>query len=170
MIDEHILEDQDQIGLLLDVIPPRIRLPLESAINPKRLLEIVLDVGRIPEARFADTVVPLDSYEVSKHDIDYVLARIGSFGKDKRAGIERTLHRISCIQNRSGEVIGLTCRVGRAVIGAVKMVEDLVLSGKNILLLGKPGVGKTTMLREIARVLSDEATRRVVVVLSLIHI
>ena len=95
MIDEHILEDQDQIGLLLDVIPPRIRLPLESAINPKGLLEIVLDVGRIPEARFADTVVPLDSYEVSKHDIDYVLARIGSFGKDKRAGIERTLHRIS---------------------------------------------------------------------------
>ena len=164
LIDEHISEDQDQIGLLLDVIPPRIRLPLETAINPFGLLEIVLDVGRIPEARFADSAVPLDSYEVSKHDIDYVLARIGSFGKDKRAGIERTLHRISCIQNRRGEVIGLTCRVGRAVIGAVKMVEDLVLSGKNILLLGKPGVGKTTMLREIARVLSDEATRRVIVV------
>ena len=161
---KKISSDDNQIELLLEVIPSHIRMPLDTLVDPKGLLEIVLDLGRIPEARFTDKVVPLDSHEVGKNDIDYVVNRIGSFGKDKRAGIERTLHRISCILNRNGEVVGLTCRVGRAVIGAVKMVEDLVLSGKNILLLGKPGVGKTTMLREIARVLSDEATKRVIVV------
>ncbi|HZW75581.1 MAG TPA: hypothetical protein VFF43_18690, partial [Caldimonas sp.] len=106
----------------------------------------------------------LDSLQVTAEDIDYVTARVGAFGDDNRAGIERTLHRISAIRNRSGRVVGLTCRVGRAVTGTIDIVKDIVVSGKSILLLGAPGIGKTTMLRECARVLSEECRKRVVIV------
>jgi stage III sporulation protein SpoIIIAA len=106
----------------------------------------------------------LDSKEIEESDIDYIVARISNFGDDNRAGIERTLHRISAIRNRRGRVVGLTCRVGRAVFGTIKVIEDLVQSGKSVLLLGRPGVGKTTMLREVARVLADDANKRVIIV------
>jgi stage III sporulation protein SpoIIIAA len=89
---------------------------------------------------------------------------IGLFGDDNRAGIERTLHRISAIRNRSGKVVGLTCRIGRAVYGTIEIIADFVESGKSILIMGRPGIGKTTMLREAARVLADEQGKRVVVV------
>src|SRR4029078_2786120 len=111
-----------------------------------------------------------DSFErwpnitISEHDIEWVVKNIGEFGEDNRAGIERTLHRISCIRNRVGKVIGLTCRVGRALEGTIDIIDDIVRSGKSILLLGKPGVGKTTKLREVARVLADEVNKRVVIV------
>ena len=129
-----------------------------------RLLEVVLDLGRVPEARFRDASVTLSESEVSAENIAYTIDRIGQFGEDNRAGIERTLHRISAIRNRAGVVIGLTLRVGRAVYGTIRVIEDLIMSGKSVLLLGKPGVGKTTMLREVARVLADDAHRRVIVV------
>ena len=129
-----------------------------------RLLEVVLDLGRVPEARFRDASVTLSESEVSAENIAYTIDRIGQFGEDNRAGIERTLHRISAIRNRAGIVIGLTLRVGRAVYGTIRVIEDLIMSGKSVLLLGKPGVGKTTMLREVARVLADDAHRRVIVV------
>ena len=129
-----------------------------------QLLEVVLDLGREPEARFRDDSVLLDSSDVSADDIQYTIDRIGEFGDDNRAGIERTLHRISAIRNRSGSVIGLTLRVGRAVYGTIRVIEDLIMSSKSVLLVGKPGVGKTTMLREVARVLADDAHRRVIVV------
>jgi stage III sporulation protein SpoIIIAA len=128
------------------------------------LLEVVLDLGRVPEARLPAGDVVLDQREVSREDLDYVVQRVGDFGDDNRAGIERTLHRISAIRNRKNQVVGITCRVGRAVFGTIKIIEDLAFSGKNILLLGRPGVGKTTMLRETARVLADEAKKRVVIV------
>ncbi|MEO8541275.1 MAG: R3H domain-containing nucleic acid-binding protein, partial [bacterium] len=102
--------------------------------------------------------------EVTEDDLQFVIEHIGDFGDDNRAGIERTLHRISCIRNRRGKIVGLTCRVGRAVYGTIRVIEDLVLSGKSILFLGKPGVGKTTMLREVARVLADDANKRVIIV------
>ncbi|MEB3183239.1 MAG: AAA family ATPase, partial [Cyanobacteriota bacterium] len=129
-----------------------------------QLLEVVLDLGRVPEARYPGRAVTLGDTAIDRADLALVLERLGPFGGDNRAGIERTLHRISAIRNRGGEVVGLTCRVGRAVFGTVAMVRDLLDSGRSLLLMGRPGVGKTTALREIARVLADELGKRVVVI------
>jgi stage III sporulation protein SpoIIIAA len=123
-----------------------------------------MDLGRRPEARFLGRDVYLGSREVTAEDIDYTASRIGAFGDDNRAGIERTLHRISAIRNRKGRIVGLSCRVGRAVFGTMALIKDLVESGRSILLLGRPGVGKTTMLREVARVLADDFNKRVIIV------
>ena len=127
-------------------------------------MELVLDLGRLPEARYPDGGELLAELPVTRDDITYVVERVGRFGKDNRAGIERTLHRISAIRNRVGDVIGLTCRVGRAVFGTVDILRDVIEEGQSILLLGRPGVGKTTLLREAARVLADELDKRVIVV------
>jgi stage III sporulation protein SpoIIIAA len=154
----------DDLEALLDILPLNIQQPLCQQEDIGKLLEVVLDLGRSPEARFYQREVVLREEEVTEPDIDYVVARIGSFGDDNRAGIERTLHRISAIRNRRGRIVGLTCRVGRAVFGTIKVIEDLVQSGKSVLLLGRPGVGKTTMLREVARVLADDMAKRVIIV------
>ena len=154
----------DDLGLLLEVLPPTVREGLED--HPKRedLIEVVLDLGRPPEARFAVDVEDLSDEPVGREELDYVVERVGRFGQDNRAGIERTLHRISALRNRDGGVVGLTCRVGRAVFGTLDVARDVVESGRSVLLLGRPGVGKTTLLREAARVLADELAKRVVVV------
>jgi len=154
----------DDLDALLDILPPHIRQSLCQQSGNGELLEVVLDLGRTPEARFPQREIVLSPQEVNEQDIDYVVSRIGSFGDDNRAGIARTLHRISAIRNRSGRIVGLTCRVGRAVFGTIRIIEDLVQSGKSILLLGRPGVGKTTMLREVARVLADDFNKRVIIV------
>ena len=154
----------DDLGTLLDMLPPEIRQPLSEQPDLSQLLEVIMDLGRVPEARFPGREVILRPEEVTEGDIDYVVARVSAFGADNRAGIERTLHRISAIRNRKGKIIGLTCRVGRAVFGTIKIIEDLIQSGKSVLLLGRPGVGKTTMLRETARVLADDLKKRVVIV------
>jgi len=152
----------DDINAFLEVIPD-IRQSLDTEKDGE-LLEIVLDLGRSPEARFSGKELLLRNEEVSRDDIKYVIDRIGKFSGDNRAGIERTLHRISAIRNREGKIIGLTCRLGRAVFGTVKIIQDLVTKGKSVLLLGRPGIGKTTMLREVARVLADDFHKRVIVV------
>ena len=154
----------DNLSQLLDVLPPSIREILERENSLDDLLEIVLDLGRIPEARFPERAVELGNEPVSSESIEYVVERVGSFGKDNRAGIERTLHRISAIRNRQGKVIGLTCRIGRAVYGTIDIIMDIVQAGKSILMLGRPGRGKTTKLREVARVMSEELQKRVVIV------
>ncbi len=154
----------DDMNLLLGVLPANIAQPLHKSSDCHELLEVVLDLGRQPEARYPNKRVILNSAEVTQENIDYVTARVGKFGEDNRAGIERTLHRISAIRNRTGRIIGLSCRVGRAVFGNVELIRDLVESGQSIMLLGGPGVGKTTMLREVARVLADELEKRVVIV------
>jgi stage III sporulation protein SpoIIIAA len=160
-------EITDDLQDLLAVLPPHIAdqiVVLQRQEELGGLIEIVLDLGRSPEARFQFDEVALHDRDVSREDLNFVSDRIGHFGEDNRAGIERTLHRISAIRNRSGDIVGLTCRIGRAVYGTIAIISDLVESGKSVLLLGRPGVGKTTMLRETARVLADELRKRVVIV------
>lgn len=154
----------DNLDQLLEVLPSALRQRLEEQEDVEDLLEIVMDLGREPEARFPLRVVQLADLAVRAEDIAYVVDRVGQFGKDNRAGIERTLHRISAIRNRQGNIVGLTCRIGRAVYGTIDIIRDVVEGGRSILMLGRPGVGKTTKLREVARILSDEFKKRVVIV------
>ncbi len=154
----------DNLEAFIEIFPAEIAAALGERKDIGDLLEVVLDLGRPPEARFPSEQVSLSDIEVTHDQIAHVVDHVGHFGDDNRAGIERTLHRISVLRNRAGEPVGLTCRVGRAVYGSVRLIEDLVRSGKSVLILGRPGVGKTTILRETARVLADEADKRVVVV------
>jgi stage III sporulation protein SpoIIIAA len=154
----------DDLELLLKVMPPSLEAAIGAQPAKETLIELVLDLGRLPEARYPDRGEILAETPVTRQDIAYVVERVGRFGKDNRAGIERTLHRISAIRNRVGDVIGLTCRVGRAVFGTVDILRDVIEEGQSILLLGRPGVGKTTLLREAARVLADDLNKRVIVV------
>jgi stage III sporulation protein SpoIIIAA len=160
----HQIHITDNLDLLLAVLPPDIRRTIESHPDVDGLIEVVLDLGREPEARFAGRAIRLSDEFIAREEMQYVTSRVGTFGKDNRAGIERTLHRISAIRNRVGDIIGLTLRVGRAVFGTVDIVRDVIEAGQSVLLLGRPGVGKTTLLRESARVLSDEVGKRVVIV------
>jgi stage III sporulation protein SpoIIIAA len=154
----------DDLEALLITLPPGIHDAVNRLENRSELLEIVMDLGRLPEGRFPEGEVILSTQPVTYADLEYVVERIGEFGDDNRAGIERTLHRISALRNRKGRIVGLTCRIGRAVLGSIALIRDIVEQGQSILILGRPGVGKTTLLREIARVLADEANKRVVVV------
>ena len=161
MTTQRITDDLDR---LLERLPDDVREALQTPERRDQLLEVVLDLGRVPEARYPGRALALGDACLTQDDLQAVVARMGRFGADNRAGIERTLHRISAIRNRQGEVVGLTCRVGRAVYGTVGMVRDLLDSAQSLLLMGRPGVGKTTALREIARVLADDLQRRVVVI------
>ncbi|MGP1387033.1 MAG: R3H domain-containing nucleic acid-binding protein [Thainema sp.] len=157
----QITDDLDQ---LLSILPLDLQRRLTNHAQRNQLIEVVLDVGRRPEARFSDSVEYLSDVPVSRTDLQHCVDRVGMFSGDNRAGIEQTLHRISAMRNRAGDIIGLTCRVGRAVFGTIGMIRDLVETGQSILLLGRPGVGKTTALREIARVLADDLQKRVVII------
>ena len=154
----------DDLDQLLSILPPTLRDLLRAHPQRQSLVEVVLDLGRLPEARFFSAVEYLAETPVTQADLEHCIQRVGTFGGDNRAGIEKTLHRISALRNRSGTVIGLTCRVGRAVFGTIGMIRDLVETGQSILMLGRPGVGKTTALREIARVLADDLQKRVVII------
>ena len=162
-VDPH-RETIDDLDVLLAALPPEIVAAVNALPDRETLIEVVLDLGRRPEARYPASEVTLLDREIVDADLQYVVDHIGLFGDDNRAGIERTLHRISAIRNRSGKVVGLTCRIGRAVYGTIEIIADFVESGKSILIMGRPGIGKTTMLREAARVLADEQGKRVVVV------
>jgi stage III sporulation protein SpoIIIAA len=154
----------DDLQKLLDILPQDLRQVLEKHSQRDSLVEVVLDLGRRPEARFPHQAEYLSDKPVTQEQIDNCIQQVGTFGGDNRAGIEQTLHRISAIRNRNGKIIGLTCRVGRAVFGTIGMIRDLVETGRSILMLGRPGVGKTTALREIARVLADDLNKRVVII------
>ena len=157
-------ESIDDLDVLLAALPPEIVDAVHATPDREALIEVVLDLGRRPEARFPNDEALLLDREITEADIAFVVDHIGTFGDDNRAGIERTLHRISAIRNRNGKIVGLTCRIGRAVYGTIEIISDFVETGKSILIMGRPGIGKTTMLREAARVLADDLGKRVVVV------
>ena len=155
----------DNLDQLIELLPDDLSAFIKENSALTELREIVLDLGRIAEFRFSGSrLQEFPGRIVTQKDIDHVVGKVGQFTTDNRAGIERTLHRISAIRNRQGKIIGLTCRVGRAVFGTVDVISDIVQSGKNLLILGGPGVGKTTKLREIARILSTEHHKRVIVI------
>jgi len=155
----HITDD---LSALLAVLPEDIQAALQRIGRRDELLEVILDLGRVPTARYTDGEVVLRDTEVRREEIKHVVERIGRFDADNRAGIARTLHRISAIRNRKRDIVGITCRVGRAVYGTIAIIQDIIEGGQNILLVGRPGVGKTTMLREAARVLAEK--KRVIIV------
>ena len=158
------LQFQNDLERLLAVMPPKVvsNLTCDSLDD---VIEIVLDIGRIPEVRHAGgRIEKLNCDIVNDEDIGFVVSHIQEFTHDNRSGIPGTLHRISAIRNRQGKVIGLTCRIGRVVTGTISCIKDICTQGKSILFLGPPGVGKTTKLREISRLVADELGKRVVIV------
>ena len=156
------LQITDDLDALLGTLPDEIVSAIRASEDTQNLIEVILDLGRIPTARFLSGEIVLSEKEVTQAQIDHVVEQLGDIDADNRAGLERTLHRISAIRNRRKNIVGLTCRVGRAVYGTSDIIEDIIASGKSILLLGRPGVGKTTMLREAARILAE--SKRVVIV------
>src|SRR5260221_26803 len=152
----------DDLEKLKEVLPDYLVDALEQIGRKDELVEVIMDLGRVPTARYSDSERVLDEREISHDEIQYVVTKIGIFDADNRAGLERTLHRISAIRNRRGEIVGLTCRIGRAVYGTIDILRDVIETGQSVLILGAPGVGKTTMLREAARVLAE--AKRVVIV------
>nr|QCI04625.1 hypothetical protein [Apoglossum ruscifolium] len=154
----------DDLDKLLEILPDFVKNPLEKHSNRKYLLEVVMDLGRRPEARFAEGPEYLSKILITCNDLDFCIKKIGHFSGDNRSGIQSTLHRISSIKNRNGSIVGLTCRVGRAIFGTISIIRDLLHTGQSLLLLGKPGVGKTTAIREIARILADEMEKRVIII------
>jgi len=164
MKENNIEQLEFEKEAFLSIFPPELKLKIKEINEFENLIEVVLDLGRKPEARFPNKTIYLREEPASKEEIESIIYKLGVFDRDNRAGIEKTLHRISGIFNRKNEVIGLTCRVGRAIYGTIEPLKDIIKGDKSILLLGKPGVGKTTLLREAARVLSEEMGKRVIVV------
>eukprot|EP00268_Persea_americana_P033971 TRINITY_DN33604_c1_g1_i1.p1 TRINITY_DN33604_c1_g1~~TRINITY_DN33604_c1_g1_i1.p1 ORF type:complete len:344 (-),score=70.46 TRINITY_DN33604_c1_g1_i1:1304-2335(-) len=160
-------EDEDseiELGRLLVLLPEEMRRKVSEHPELHHLIEIVMDLGRKPLARFPTGDFVLSDLPITFQDLEHATAQVGDFATDNRAGISRTLHRISAIRNRKGVIIGLTCRVGRAMSGSANLLRDLVYDGGSLLLIGPPGVGKTTIIREIARMLADDYGKRVMIV------
>ena len=158
------LQFHNDLDRLLEILPAKVRQQITYE-QMEDVIEIVLDIGRTPEIRHANVKIEyIGSDFVTEDDINFITSNIQEFTSDNRSGIPGTLHRISAIRNRQGKVIGLTCRIGRVVTGTIACIKDFCMMGKSILFLGRPGVGKTTKLREISRLVADELGKRVVVV------
>uniref|UniRef100_A0A5B7ARP5 AAA+ ATPase domain-containing protein n=1 Tax=Davidia involucrata TaxID=16924 RepID=A0A5B7ARP5_DAVIN len=158
-------DDSDvELGRLLALLPEEMRRRISEHLELHQLIEVVMDLGRKPLARFPSGDFVLSDYPITMDDLEHATSLVGDFAIDNRAGISRTLHRISAIRNRKGVIIGLTCRVGRAVSGSANLLRDLVKDGASLLLIGPPGVGKTTIIRDIARMLANDYKKRVMIV------
>lgn len=158
---DEVVSDLD---LFLEIVPLRMRNELFMHQEIGKLIEVVMDLGRKPLARFPSGDWVISEQPVKLEDLRHAISKVGDFSDDNRSGIDSSLHRISAIRNRKMQIIGLTCRVGRAVSGSAEIIRDLVEGGGSILVIGPPGVGKTTLIREIARMLADDQKKRVVIV------
>lgn len=155
---------QNDIEKLIEILPLKIKRNIQEGLLDDAI-EIVLDIGRIPEIRLGNgNILQLGNDTINREDLDYITRQLPEFTSDNRSGIAGTLHRISAIRNRQGKIVGLTCRIGRVITGTIECIRDFVVQNKSILFLGRPGVGKTTKLREITRLMADELGKRVVVV------
>lgn len=155
---------QSDIKKLVEILPPKIKRNIQEGLLDDAI-EIVLDIGRIPEIRLGNgNILSLGQDNINRDDLDFITRQLPEFTSDNRSGIAGTLHRISAIRNRQGKIVGLTCRIGRVITGTIECIKDFVTQNKSILFLGRPGVGKTTKLREITRLMADELNKRVVVV------
>ncbi|XP_060209289.1 protein SEEDLING PLASTID DEVELOPMENT 1 isoform X1 [Lycium barbarum] len=155
---------QVELGRLLTLLPEEMRRGVSEHPEFSNLIEVVMDLGRKPLARFPSGDFILSDHPITLDDLQQATSQVGDFAVDNRAGISRTLHRISAIRNRKGQIIGLTCRVGRAISGSANSLRDLVKEGASLLLIGPPGVGKTTIIRDIARMLANDYGKRVMIV------
>ncbi|KAJ4978550.1 hypothetical protein NE237_009330 [Protea cynaroides] len=153
-----------ELELFVELVPLRMRKELLRHSEIGDLIEVVMDLGRKPLARFPSGDWVMSEQPVKLEDLRYAVSKVGEFSDDNRSGIDHSLHRISAIRNRKRQIIGLTCRVGRAISGSAEMIRDLIEGGGSILVIGPPGVGKTTLIREIARMLADEHMKRVVII------
>ena len=159
-----ILRFHNDFNKLVEILPKDI-VKFLSDLYVDDIIEIVLDLGRNPEVRHADGKTEyFENRLVTEEDLQHTISLIPPFTHDNRSGLPGTLHRISAIRNRQGKVVGLTCRIGRVVTGTIECIKDFVMQNKSILFLGRPGVGKTTKLREISRLVSDELGKRVVII------
>lgn len=155
---------KDDVEEVIKLLPKNFQDELKKH-DLTKLIEVVFDLGRIPQGHFSkNKVIILGEKSVTTQMIHDVCSQIGDFNRNNRAGLEGTLHRISCIRNKKDEIIGLTMRIGRSITGTIEIIKDYLKQDKSLLLLGPPGVGKTTMLREISQHLSTEREKRVVVI------
>lgn len=158
------VNSNSELDLFLELLPLRMKSELSGHREIGELIEVVMDLGRKPIARFPSGDFVICEQPVRHEDLKHAISKVGDFSDDNRSGIDSSLHRISAIRNRKMQIIGLTCRVGRAVSGSAEIIRDLVEGGSSILVIGRPGVGKTTLIREIARMLADDQRKRVVIV------
>ena len=136
MTREKIIHFEEDVNRLLSILPNELKSYLKSHPGLNDLNEIVMDIGHPPSIRFEEDHERLTDFnDVTDADLSHITGQIGEFNSDNRAGIEKTLHRISAIRSRQGKVLGLSIRVGRAVIGAIQLIEDLISEGKNLLIL-----------------------------------
>lgn len=158
------VNSNSELDLFLELLPLKMKSELSGHREIGELIEVVMDLGRKPIARFPSGDFVICEQPVRHEDLKHAISKVGDFSDDNRSGIDSSLHRISAIRNRKMQIIGLTCRVGRAVSGSAEIIRDLVEGGSSILVIGRPGVGKTTLIREIARMLADDQRKRVVIV------
>lgn len=156
----------DQFEAILNILPSWIRLFARE--YQEELEEIALQEGRPPSLWLGNRFVEGERV-VEPSDLEAVKQKLKAeyqveFREDGRAGISGTLHRISALYDRYGILVGMTIRLARVVKGLADPIIPFLLDGKSLLIIGPPGVGKTTLLRDVIRQLAIIYGPKVVIV------